>query len=441
MISPRQFNLIGPVSSYGGLGVITREYARALIDANYSVSIYDVDIGAGRSGLDLSLQGHCASNLEELPRGINIWIVGGPVVNDFALTLCRSPGLKEAFNVAFVWWELPDIPRHWTIGLYAFDAVMAASEFVRESWANHSSQVPVLLAPSPLSMPDNTPSDRMRFRLPDQSLIIYTGFEPGSDPVRKNPFAAVHAFRQAFPAESNDDVRLVIKINNPNVIGKLHAEMEKLHELIRGDDRILLLNERLSYQDLLSLYASCDIVMSLHRAEGLGLMPLEAMRLGKAVVATGWSGNMTYMNHCNAALVRYNLVATDESATHYSPSALGVTSHWADPDIDHAAALLRALADDKCLRLAYGRQAAVDSEVYDRRARAVRFADELAVLYRQRSLIPAKDYQAIQASVEAAIRMERTRRMGLVERHLKGAKQWLTGQLDRHLIWRFQGPT
>ena len=362
-------------------------------------------------------------------------------MNAFASILCRSGSLKKSFNVAFVWWELPQVPHLWTIGLRAFDAVIAASEFVRETWANHASGVPVLLAPSPLTMPPVVPRDRERFGLPSDSLLIYTGFEPGSDPVRKNPFAAVHAFRRAFPAENKADVRLVIKVNNPEVSGKLHSGMLRLQQLIKGDDRVHLLSERLSYSDLLSLYSSCDIIMSLHRAEGFGLIPLEAMRLGKAVVATGWSGNMTYMNHCNAALVRYSLVATDETATHYSPSALGIRSHWADPDIDHAAAWLQALAQDEGMRLGFGRQAQLDSVAYDKRARACGLADELAALHLQRELLPPRDHKEILATIQAAVRRDRLQRMGVVQRQFTRVSQALTAQLDRHVTWRFQRGT
>ncbi len=40
------------------------------------------------------------------------------------------------------------------------------------------------------------------------------------------------------------------------------------------------------------LMALSDIVISTHRSEGFGLICAEAMRLGKPVIATGWSGNL-----------------------------------------------------------------------------------------------------------------------------------------------------
>ena len=56
------------------------------------------------------------------------------------------------------------------------------------------------------------------------------------------------------------------------------------------------------------LMAAADIVISLHRSEGFGLVPAQAMALGKPVIATAWSGNLDFMNKNNSALVSYSLV-------------------------------------------------------------------------------------------------------------------------------------
>ena len=46
--------------------------------------------------------------------------------------------------------------------------------------------------------------------------------------------------------------------------------------------------------------AACDAYVSLHRSEGTGLTITDAMALGKPVIATGWSGNMDFMNVANS---------------------------------------------------------------------------------------------------------------------------------------------
>ena len=49
---------------------------------------------------------------------------------------------------------------------------------------------------------------------------------------------------------------------------------------------------------MLSLMASVDCFVSLHRSEGFGLGMAQSMYLGKPVIATGYSGNMDFMKPC-----------------------------------------------------------------------------------------------------------------------------------------------
>ncbi|HEY0723802.1 MAG TPA: hypothetical protein VGD41_07465, partial [Pyrinomonadaceae bacterium] len=76
-----------------------------------------------------------------------------------------------------------------------------------------------------------------------------------------------------------------------------------------------------------------------------GLVLAEAMYLGKPVVATGWSGNMDFMNATNSCPVKYELVTLDRD---YPPYRAG--QQWADPDIDHAAYCLQRVAGDAAWR-------------------------------------------------------------------------------------------
>jgi glycosyltransferase involved in cell wall biosynthesis len=100
------------------------------------------------------------------------------------------------------------------------------------------------------------------------------------------------------------------------------------------------------------LIDACDGVISLHHSEGFGLVPAEAMYLGKPVVATGWSGNVDFMDVGNSCLVGYELVTL---ARDYGPYRAG--QQWAEPDIDHAASLLRRLLDDADFRATIGKRA------------------------------------------------------------------------------------
>ena len=66
------------------------------------------------------------------------------------------------------------------------------------------------------------------------------------------------------------------------------------------------------------------------------------MYLGKPVVATGYSGNLEFMNSENSCLVRYSLVDVQEGQY---PHAAG--QQWAEPEIDHAVEHMLRVLDDR----------------------------------------------------------------------------------------------
>jgi hypothetical protein len=105
------------------------------------------------------------------------------------------------------------------------------------------------------------------------------------------------------------------------------------------------------------LLAGADALMSLHRAEGLGLLFAHAMHMGKSIVATGWSGNLDILNFRNACLVPAALVpARDPQGTYHWPDM-----QWADPSVPAAAAILRGLRSRAAWRAQRERQAKDDA--------------------------------------------------------------------------------
>ena len=87
------------------------------------------------------------------------------------------------------------------------------------------------------------------------------------------------------------------------------------------------------------------------------------MHLGKPVIATGWSGNLDFMNERNSCLVGYDFVNVEaRTQAAYSEEFLGAEAYWADPRIDEAVIWMRRLAEDAALRDRIGKQAAADME-------------------------------------------------------------------------------
>lgn len=187
--------------------------------------------------------------------------------------------------------------------------------------------------------------DRAAFGLPAEALVVLVSFNLASSFVRKNPLAAIAAFRSAFGARA--DRVLVLKVGHP---GHFPEDFVTLRHAIAGASNIRLEAREMPQGEVHALTACADIVLSLHRSEGFGLVPAEAMLLGRPVVATGWSGNMDFMDADSAALVPFTLVpARDPRGVLEAPGAV-----WAEPDIAAAAASLRHLADNPAARRALG---------------------------------------------------------------------------------------
>tara|TARA_R110000851_G_scaffold14574_2_gene49097 strand:- start:777 stop:1379 length:603 start_codon:yes stop_codon:yes gene_type:complete len=169
---------------------------------------------------------------------------------------------------------------------------------------------------------------------------------------RKNLIGAILLFQKAF--EDDPAARLVVKTRN---LAEFPDIGITLNTFLRNDHRISLIDETLSSADRWKLLAEADILLSAHRSEGFGLHLAEAMALGKCVVATGWSGNMSFMTSENSVLLPYRRVPVDDQFGIYTSTSIAT---WADIDIPASARLLREIACDAVRRIAIGKQAAKD---------------------------------------------------------------------------------
>lgn len=106
-------------------------------------------------------------------------------------------------------------------------------------------------------------------------------YDTNSTMARKNPVGALDAYKKAFPVE-DEHVGLVIKMNNPK-----QEDLEVLREQTKGYQNVYLIAEVLDKPKVNSLIAAVDVFVSLHRAEGFGLVMAEAMLLDTVCVATG----------------------------------------------------------------------------------------------------------------------------------------------------------
>ena len=376
-----RLNVIGHVSGNLGLGVTARNVVRTLIERGCSVSILDLDPGLGRGAKDRTYQDITVASSDRLPHAMNLFVLPPTAL---AMLSEASPHLFSAktVKIAFTMWELPVVPTALAPALETLDLIIAESEYIRHTFQCQLSGVHTAYAPHPLYLPDGIVGNRSRFGVPDDSVVFVTGFEPYSDVERKNTRAVIDAFQRSLG--NNPRAYLLIKVNNSTAKGRLHESVMLLQRYAQGSDRIRFITDPFTYEEVLSLYAAADVFVSLHRAEGLGLGMMEAMALGKPVIATGWSGNMSFMDHRCACLIGYRLIPVNGTLGIYRKDQAGPRAVWADPDVADAATWMHRLADDPELRRTIGEKARVHLEEFQRIARRGDFVDEIEALWRHR---------------------------------------------------------
>jgi glycosyltransferase involved in cell wall biosynthesis len=330
----------GELSRASGLGEAARLMEQAV--RSLGVPVWGVDMPPPVDGQQEIVWPHADEPPAAAPLVLH---VNGPLLPLALLRLPRS--LVRGRRIIGYWaWELPKVPQEWRVGCRFVHEVWTLSRFAADA-IEPLMPGRVTVVPPPLAVVPPVPSslDRNAFGLPQDAVVVLVSFNLASSFVRKNPLAAIAAFRAAFG--DRPDRILVLKVGHPD---HAPADFAALAAAARAPN-IRLETRTLSTADHYALIAASDIVLSLHRSEGLGLVPAEAMLLGKPVIATGWSGNMDFMDESSAALVRYRLVPTED------PRHVYRNSTWAEPDHDDAVAQLRRLAEDATLRQVMGRRA------------------------------------------------------------------------------------
>ena len=114
---------------------------------------------------------------------------------------------------------------------------------------------------------------------------------------------------------------------------------------VKSDPRITIINTTYTPDEIIGLMNVCDVFLSLHRSEGIGLSIAQSMLLGKPVIATNYSGNTDFTRSDNSCLVDYKLIGVKKGEYPYSKGQV-----WADPNLDQATSYMRRLVEDDTYR-------------------------------------------------------------------------------------------
>jgi glycosyltransferase involved in cell wall biosynthesis len=333
--------VVGELSASTGLG----ESARLMIQALTKLGVrhWGVDVGpawqrAARPPL----------HRPQLPHGVPLVVhANAPVLPVSLLRLPRAM-VRQRRVIGYWHWELSRLPPDWAAGASFVHEIWVPSRFTAEA-VEALRPGAVYVVPHAVAAVPPSPSalDRQSFGLPHDAVVVVAPFNLASSLERKNPHAAIAAFQAAF-GHRRDRI-LVLKISHGT---HFPADFDRIMQAANAPN-IRLETRDLPRADNYALLAASDIVLSLHRSEAFGLNLAEAMLLSKPVIATGWSGNMEFMDPQSSALVGYRLIpARDPRGTYDVPHAV-----WADPDLTDAVGHLQRLADDEMERQALGARA------------------------------------------------------------------------------------
>ncbi len=265
--------------------------------------------------------------------------------------------------VAFTAWETDRVGRADVAVLEHYDLVLVPSAASADTLVRSGVTVPVRAVPHIARVP--APGHRV----PATGRTVFYTMGPWTS--RKAVPDVVAAFLAAFT--DADDVALVVHTTADDLVawrrtgtwppgppGMAHdprlTTWFALARVLAGRDRapeITLSTRHLAPEEVDGLHARGDCFVSLSRGEGWGLCAFDAVAAGNPVVATGWGATAEFLPDGYPYLVDHDLVPTtdDEPDAWWTPDP---QQRWARARLDHAARLLRRVADDRAEARSWG---------------------------------------------------------------------------------------
>ena len=235
-------------------------------------------------------------------------------------------------------WETDTVPSQWRSALNHVQEVWLPCAF-NAGVFERALERPVFHLPYPVFPPrisGDVPEPDAFLRVEPDEFVFYALFEWQD---RKGAREAVEAFLRAFG--ERDRAVLVLKTNAAAADEAARAVADARARHASGA-RIEVRAESWSDAEVEALYRRGDCYVSLHRGEGWGYPLFDAAVRGTPVVATGYSGPLDFLSPEHHALVRHTLAPVRQPYVYYAP-----TMRWAEPDVEHAAELMRRVHDHR----------------------------------------------------------------------------------------------
>ena len=319
------FNVIGYQSRLSSQGEVARTLSDLLESMQWDVSRIDYRRTPAPEFKSEQIFDSCQRYRTNL-----ITVGGDTFSNEFHL--CRN--LFSGFrNIGYWFWELEQVPDRIHESTKFVDEVWAPSRFIYDVFAKNLERE-VFYVPFPIREPTFAPDVPKVLAELGRPYILCV-FDYFSTVARKNPQSGIEAFKQAFPEPLRDGPILVVKSIN----GDQRPLYQRQLRLVAGNrPDIRFIDEEWSTAQVLTATRDAVALVSLHRAEGLGLHVADALWLETPVVTTNYGGVKEFAGAPSFNGVPYTRVPVSSGEGTYDSSAA-----WAEPDVDVASRLLQEI--------------------------------------------------------------------------------------------------
>jgi glycosyltransferase involved in cell wall biosynthesis len=337
---PPRIAFHGYVFSYTGFGTASRAYIHAFHDASIETTVVD----------------RAASH----PRHVPDALVAG-YVNKFADPVLHVTNaeahdiepLKNLFSrlIVLTTWEADTLPPRFVESLNRVLEVWVPSRYNLEVFQRQL-KTPVFQMPHPVygsCAPCFTRAEiDKQLGWSEDSFVFVAN---GTWQERKNLPGVIEAFLRAFPDEPNAVlfIKTLYTFTNERLV---HAQISEAVERVgpaqaqKAIARIKICAEFWPEACVAAMAQRADCFVSLHRGEGWCYPLFDAACNATPVIATGYSGPMDYLDAQHHRLVGYELTAANQQE-HAANFAFTSEMRWAEPDVAHAAALMREVFDGR----------------------------------------------------------------------------------------------
>ena len=246
---------------------------------------------------------------------------------------------------AYAVWEADRIPAAWRSLLKDVELLLIPSEWNRKVFEAGGFEKPMEVVPHCLSYGQSPFPDTSK----DSTEFVFYSIGVWSD--RKAIDLTLHGYLRAFTAR--DPVRLVLKTSERHEMRRIpftswypvHTQWMVSRILRKYPDPppVTMITDNLPAEAMLDLHRQGDCYVSLTRSEGWGLGAFDAAAHGRPVIMTGFGGQTEFLPPDLAHLVKYRMV----KIPFHPMEQFERGSHWAEPDVNHGAELMRYVFENR----------------------------------------------------------------------------------------------